>query len=219
MNSRRLIGLTVLFTALAACGGTVTLTYSVSSNIPDTAKSIAVFQAAERVMTRRLPAADVKDSQVKVVPTGSSAIMTIKVQNATAAATAERILGQPFTFDIRLEGPKLPDMGPDETNWLQTGVDGSTVLWVVPITNPDTKEIGVELQFSETGHKLLGQAFKGNTGKHVGIFVRDLLVSKMTIATDTVTDHILISGIPSERVAQIFADDVNVGLHAIFTEK
>lgn len=219
MNPGRLIGLTVLFAGLTACSGDVTLTYSVNSNIPDTAKSLEVFQAAERVMTRRLPAADVKDSQVKVVPTGSSAIMTIKVQNTAAAATAERILGEPFTFDIRLEGPKLPEMGPDETNWLPTGVDGSTLLWVIPITNPDTKEIGVELQFSEKGHELLEAAFKGNKGKHVGIFVRDLLVSKMTIATDTVTDHILISGIPSERVAQIFADDVNVGLHAFFTEK
>ncbi len=219
MNPGRLIGLTALFAALTACSGGVTLTYTVSSNIPDTAKSLEVFQAAERVMARRLPAAEVKDSQVKVVPTGSSATMTIKVSNAAAAATAERILGEPFSFDIRLEGPKLPDMGPDETNWLTTGVDGSTLLWVIPIANPDTKEIGVELQFSKTGLKLLEEAFKGNKGKHVGIFVRDLLVSKMTISTDTVTDHILISGIPSERVAQIFADDVNVGLHAIFTEK
>lgn len=219
MNLGRLIGLTALVTALTACGGDVTLTYSVTSRIPDTAKSFEVFEAAERVMTRRLPAADVKDSQVKVVPSGSGAIMTIKVPSGKAAGVAERILAEPFTFDVRLEGPKLPDMGPDETNWLMTGVDGSTLLWVVPITNPDTKEIGVELQFSEKGHELLQKAFEGNNGKHVGIFVRDLLVSKMTISTETVTAHILISGIPSERVAQIFADDVNVGLHAIFTEK
>ena len=91
------------------------------------------------------------------------------------------------------------------------------MIWIFPITNPDTKEIGAELQFNERGQKLLQDAFTGNIGKSVGIFVRDLLVSKMTISAEVLSSHILISGIPSERVAQIFADDVNVGLHAIFT--
>lgn len=217
MNIGRIIGLTVLSATLAGCNGPVTLTYSIRTNIADDAKSFAVFEASERVMTRRLPAADIKDSQVKVVPSGSGAIMTIQVPDALSAGTAERILAEPFTFDIRLEGPRLPDMPPDQTNWLPSGINGSMLAWVTPVSNPDTKEIGAELQFDARGRSLLENAFKDNLGKHVGIFVRDLLVSKMTIASKDVGDHILIGGIPSERVAQIFADDVNVGLHAVFT--
>ncbi len=218
MNIGRIIGLSVLLVGLAACGGTTTLTYSVHTKMSDPGKAAEIFQASERVMSRRLPSADVKDSFVKVVPSGKdAAVMTIKVPDAAGAETAHRILAETFTFDIRLEGPKLPGDTADETNWLATGIDGSMLQWITPVSNPDTNEIGVELLFDEKGHKLLETAFKGNKGKHVGIFVRDLLVSNMTISAETVSDHILISGIPSERVAQIFADDVNVGLHAIFT--
>ncbi len=215
MKNRRLIGLTFIFTALTGCGAATTLTYSVRTNIDDGGKSFEVFQASERVMIRRLAGADVKNAQIKVIPSESgSAVMTLKMPNAEGVEIARRILSETFTFDIRLEGPKTP---PDETNWLPTGVDGQTLLWVVSISNPDTKDIGVELQFNENGLKLLKKAFKSNRGKHVGIFVRDLLVSKMTIGSENLTDHIIISGIPSEHIAQIFADDVNVGLHAIFT--
>lgn len=219
MNFRRLIGLTALFVALAGCAGPTTLTYSVTSDIADDAKSFAVFEASERVLTRRLAGADVRNAVVTVLPAGNgAAVMSLKVPDAEGAATAERILSEPFIFDIRLEGPKLPGMLEDETNWLPTGVDGSMLLWVIPIANPDTQEIGVELQFNEQGRDLLEAAFKDNKDKSVGIFVRDLLVSRMTITAEAVTDHIIITGIPSEHVAQIFADDVNVGLHATFTK-
>lgn len=218
MNPRHLIGLTVLSLTLAACGGIRSLTYDVRTNLSDSSKYADLFRATERVMVRRLAAAGVKDPKVTVLPSGSgSAVLTMKLPDAAGSDTAKRILSETFTFDIRVEGPKKPDQKADETNWLPTGVEGTDLLWIVPISNPTTKEIGVELQFSEAGRLLLEKAFKGNVGKHIGIFVRDLLVSKMTISTETLTDHIIISGIPSEHVAEIFADDVNVGIHAIFT--
>ncbi len=218
MKNIPLIGLTLAFMVLTGCAETSTLVYSVTTNIAESGKSLQIFQASERVMIRRLAGADVKNPLVIVVPSGSgSAVMTIHTQDAAGKETAERILAESFTFDIRLEGPKMPEALPDEINWVPTGIDGSTLLWITPISNPTTKEVGVELHFNDIGQKLLQEAFKDNVGKSLGIFVRDLLVSKMTISTTQVSDHILISGIPSERVAQIFADDVNVGLHAIFT--
>jgi hypothetical protein len=42
------------------------------------------------------------------------------------------------------------------------------------------------------------------------------MVSKLKVGTEKIADHIIISGIPSYTVAQIFADDVNVGLHTTF---
>lgn len=217
MNFRSLIGISLLCVALTGCGGTKTLTYSVTSNIADQSASTQLYEAAERVMTRRLAGADVKEAQVKVVPNGSGATMTINVPNAAGVETAQRILSEPFTFDIRKEGPRKEGMADGETNWIPTGVDGTMVLWINPIQNPTTKEIGVDLHFSEEGRKGLEAAFQGNKGKEVGIFVRDLLVSKMTIAKEEVSEHIIISGIPNDRVAQIFSDDVNVGLHVTFT--
>ncbi len=218
MKNRLLIGLTVAFMILTGCAGASTLTYTVGTNIADNAKSMELFQASERVMIRKLAGNDIKDAQVTVVPSGSgSAVMTLKLPDAKAADIARAMLSETFTFDIRLEGPKTPGMSEGETNWVPTGVDGSTLLWIYAISNPDTQEIGAELVFNEQGQNLLQAAFTGNKGKSVGIFVRDLLVSKMTITDEVLSSHILISGIPSEHVAQIFADDVNVGLHAIFT--
>jgi preprotein translocase subunit SecD len=217
MNFRSLIGISLLCVALTGCGGTKTVTYTVTTNVDDPSVSAQLYQASERVIVRRLAAADVKDAQVKVVPRGSGATMTVTVTKAADTATLERILNAPFSFDIRKEGPKKAGMVDGETNWIPTGVDGSMLTWISPIENPTTHEIGVDIVFNEKGRTLLQAAFKGNKGKEVGIFVRDLLVSKMTIAKEEVSEHIIISGIPNDRVAQIFSDDVNVGLHVTFT--
>jgi preprotein translocase subunit SecD len=197
MNPRLIIGFSLVFATLTACAGNSTLTYSVKANTTDNNQRAELFVASERVMERRLAAADVKNAQVTVLPTGT----------------------EKFTFDIRIEGPKLAptEDNPDGTNWIATGLNGSMLTWVSPVTNPSNNEIGVELQFLPEGRDLLSTTFKGNKGKSIGIFVRDLLVSKMSINAEEAGDHIIIGGIPSSKVAQIFSEDVNVGLHVTFT--
>ena len=178
-----------------------------------------LIEATERVMLRRLAAAEVQGAQVSTLPTSSgSATLTMKLPNAAASDTAARILSEQFTFDIRLE---LPGANPDKldsSEWQPTALTGSSLQWLQVIASSSTGEVGVELELTPSGRKALGNIFKGNTGKHVGIFVRDLLVSKLKIDSEKVSDHIIISGIPSEKVAEIFADDVNVGLRVSFSQ-
>jgi preprotein translocase subunit SecD len=97
-------------------------------------------------------------------------------------------------------------------------VTAKQLEWIQPLTNPTTSEVGVELQFTDEGKMLLSKAFADNAGKNIGIFVRGLLVSKMTISsTPLQSSHIIIGGIPSAKVAEIFSEDVNVGTHLTFT--
>ena len=203
---------------LSACGSKPVVVYRMSLRAPDAAKAMYLIEATERVMLRRLAAAEVQGAQVSTLPVNSdSATLTMKLPNSAAAGTAERILGETFTFDIRLEKPGANPDQLDTSEWQPTALTGASLQWIQVIASSSTGEVGVELEFTPAGRGILESIFKGNKGKHVGIFVRDLLVSKLKIDSETVSDHIIISGIPSDRVAEIFADDVNVGLRVNFS--
>lgn len=205
--------------ALAACASTANLTYIAKSSTNDAGRSNLLFQATERVLMRRLAAINVTSPKVIVIPqdkTTASVSMTVPSGSANAV---DRIASDPFTFEIKLDnGTVRNGSGAVQTDWKPTGVDGTMLDWVQPVKGPDTSDIGVELRFSPAGREKLNAAFSGNRGKNVGIFVRDLLVSKLKINSDKPSDHIIIGGIPSAKVAEIFADDVNVGLHITFSK-
>ena len=59
--------------------------------------------------------------------------------------------------------------------------------------------------------------FAESEGKNIGIFIRNQLVSKLLVDTDELIDDIIITDIPTVQLANVFADDVNVGLHVTFT--
>lgn len=205
-----------LLATLAACNAGSVLTYTVETDTQDSAKNAALYQASERVIVRKLAGVKIDGVRAEIIPSFEGpATLTVSVPNANAAEATESLLKEPFTFDLRLEQPGATG-APEDVQWLPTGVDGSVLDWVRPVTDP-SGEIGVELQFSPEGRVLLEEAFKGNTGENIGIFVRDLLVSKMQISTESISEHIIIGGIPSAGIAEVFADDVNVGLHVLFT--
>lgn len=203
---------------LAACGSSVQLSYTAKSSVDDPARNTLIFQATERVLTRRLAAVNVASPRVTVVPQDSTTATVNMTVPGASVDTVNRIVSDPFTFEIRMEKGMVKDAaGVEQTDWQPTGVDGSMLDWVQPVQNADSSIIGVELRFSEAGRTKLKEAFRGNKGRDVGVFVRDLLVSKLKINTEVLDEHIVISGIPSAKVAEIFADDVNVGLHISFT--
>lgn len=216
MSIRQTVTAGFVLLALAACSPKQAMTYNAMIDAEDSGKVMALIQASERVLTRRLAAAQVQKSVVTVVPTGGkNALVTLKLPNDEARETAERILSDLFTFEIKIDGGVNADTG--ETDWQPTGIDGTMLTWIQPIRDAKSGALAVELQFTPEGRKALAKAFKNNRGNDIGIFVRDLLVSKLRIESSAPAESILISGIPSEKVAEIFADDVNVGLHVAFS--
>lgn len=206
------------FLAVAACNSqSVTLTYTIQSSTTDTAKNQILLPSAERVITRKLASANITDARVTAIPSGSgSATLTVRLHNAEEAEAADALVQEKLTFDLRIEETAATSAA--DAVWKDTGVTGTHLIWIQPLTNPTNNEIGVELQFTDEGQEKLAKAFMENPSKDIGIFVRDLLVSKMTISTETLSsNHIIIGGIPSAKVAEIFAEDVNVGVHLTFT--
>jgi hypothetical protein len=204
----------LLALSLAACMPKTTLVYEVETDTVDATKNAALFDALERVTLRRFSASQIEGATATVVPAveGPSLFMLTLPSSATAEE-AERILQEPFSFDLLIEKP-APSGNPEESEWLETGIDNTNVLWLQPLVSP-AGDVAVEVQLDDIGKALLEDAFKGHTGKNVGIFVRDLLVSKMSISSETVNSHIVISGIPNAKIAEVFSDDVNVGLHVL----
>ncbi len=208
----------VVILVLSACGAKTTLSYTVHVRAPDSAKATELFRASEAVMTRRLAGATIQGGKVTVIPTGSdSATMTLELPDADAALKAQDILLEPFTFDMRImkSAPDIKTGAPGE--WIPTALTGSSIEWIDVIGDIKTGEISLELELTQSGRTILASVFTDNAGKNLGIFVRGLLVSQIAIGTSPVTDRIVISGIPSAKVAEIFADDVNVGLRTTFT--
>jgi len=220
MKLRRSVVIGFLF-LLAACSGKPVLSYSLSLRTPNAAKAMVLIQATERVLTRRLAALEVKNARVSAIPTGSgTGLLSLRLPDAKAAEDARRILAETFTFDIRIEQGQKSKGDPgnlDQSNWQPTALTGSSIEWIQAIGLSSSGEIGVELQFNAKGRQILETIFRDNQGKDAGIFVRDLLVSKIKIQGKTVSDRVIIGGIPSAKVAEIFADDVNVGLHVFYT--
>ncbi len=209
-----ILGLTLI---LASCGGQ-TLVYTVAVHDTEPAKTQELMQAIQRVMNRRLAAVEVTESQVTAVPTGPmSGTLTLVLPDSESVEKVQSILDETFTFDLRIEKPNADPLSTEPSEWIPTALTGSSLQWVQAIGNTATNEISIDLAFTPAGQAILASVFSNNAGQHVGIFVRDLLVSKLQIASNAPADHVIIGGIPSAKVAEIFADDVNTGLHLTFT--
>lgn len=203
---------------LSACGSGITLQYSIALDVTDPAKVTNLIESSERVLLRRLASFQVENARVKAVPTGgSNGTLTVVVPNAEGEEAAKRILSEQFTFELRIEKEGASETDTAAENWTPTPLTVETLEWAQAIGNRQTGDITVDLQFKESAKPLLSKLFKDAKGKSVGIFVRGLLVSKLKVESTATTEHIIIGGIPSASVAEIFADDVNVGAHVTFT--
>ncbi len=214
------IGILLGCALISACAPSTTqLQYEISVDRDAPAEVVNLIEASERVMKRRVAALGVQNPNVIAIPTGNSGgTLTIDVPDEQLVTRIRDILAEQFTFDMRLELKETtPDDQNAEENWEKIGVENQHLIGVQVVSDAKTGEVAVELLFSDEGRALLTNAFAKNKGRTVGIFVRGVLVSKLKIESGAVSDHVVISGIPSAFVAQIFADDVNMGLHVAFT--
>lgn len=217
---RGFIVLTGLCLLLSACGGSKVVSVTATVRADDPSQSLFLMEATERVLTRRLAAVPIANPTVSVTPSGSgSAVVRVTVPDAAAVESVQRILAEDFSFDMRLgkttSGNAPSD--PAEDSWGPPVLTEADLQWAQAIGNSATGVVSVELLFTPQGQKNLEGLFRGNRGQDIGIFVRDLLVSKLRITDEKVQERIVISGIPNAKVAQIFADDVDVGLRVSFS--
>ena len=213
-----MIGVSAVTALLLAGCATQTFTYKVTLKTDDTDKRTELVKAVRRVIERRLeaigeePSIDVRNEQGQI-------IVDVNVEDPIIGESLTEQLQEPFSMRIMTQ---VADGKGDITvegqgSFKESGITEEHLLWVSagPDTNPEKGR--VLLEFSDQGRTLMGQVFRQNSGKYIGLFVRNRLVSKLLVESTEVKDTILITDIPSPILAEIFADDLNVGLYVTFT--
>lgn len=214
---------------LAGCGGNYVTTYNLAIAGVKKEQQQEILNAVDRVMKRHI-AGFKMDARATVNPRGEGGELTITFKDPQSKKVLSESIERPFTFEIKSLTLGITDISKAElADWHTTGVTGKDLSWIQAIGDKATGKIGVELQFTENGRERFSAAIQSlskeaamkspSTEPVVGVFVRDVLVSTLQVTGDDVSKRIIISGIPSPAIAQVFADDVNVGLHVTFVPR
>lgn len=235
---RRFLALSLLTSlALAGCGSP-TVTLVLDFDTTDQEEQTVLLQAATRVIGRRLSRWEgVTPEKITATPQGSgSTLLAFDVTNAEARRSLVEELQRPFSLQIMLRsaeekglpteaqasggerGAKAGDLYVEEQGWFnETGITERHIAWVDAATEADGKRGAVRLNFTEDGRALFANLVKANPKGILGLFVRGTLMSKMQIEGTELNGDITIREIPNALLADIFADDVNVGTHVTFS--
>ncbi len=204
--------------ACSACAPKpVTLTYDLSFTEGTTpSRQMVLTRAVESVVKRKLKTLDADSVLVRTTLSASGVGLLTLQALSDQKEMIQGLLNEKFTFEIKGEKkPLQKGETPSPQNWEATGLQGDMLMWASDEGMANGKS-AVVLEFTDEGKKILATVFQRYQGKSIGIFVRDILVSKLTVDGKVDPDRIAITGVPSAQVAKIFVDDVNVGLHVSF---
>ncbi len=215
--------LLVLGVLLAACTQTAThsQSYKLTIDEKDTAKQTELVEASTRVIDRRLGSMGDKLTTHSVTGTGASVVLTVTATSTGALARVTEQLQQPFDIQFMSEAPEADAdlVVAGHGGFKATGITENDIDWTIVSADPTSGKARVELQFTPAGMTHMQSVFKANEGKIIGLFVRKKLISKLLVNSDAMKEHVVIGGIPTLEIAKAFSDDVNVGLHVVFTQQ
>ena len=213
----------LLLPLLLGCSSTGSITYRLDID-PTVAveRSSDLTLASMRVIERRLEnlGEDILEKDITFEDGAPHISLTVSDPSALDLLTNQ--LTAPFTLRIMEEVPEKEAtiIVGVHGGFRETGITEKHLRWVEASTDGDVLDKGrATLQFTEEGRKLMSELFKKDKGKHIGLFVRGKLMSKLLVESDTLKDDIIIHDIPSVEFAHVFADDVNVGLYVTFSPR
>lgn len=208
----------------AGCGTPATLVYNVTFDTTDKNIMSDLATAGQHVMERRLAAlgGSLIDYKVNYDEKTNVTIITAEVDTQEHADALNAQMTEPFTLDVRVTADKeepgdivikgqgifhATDVTKDDFGWMTGNA-----------TEGDALQHGqVTIGFTEKGSEKMRTLFRKYDGKAMGIFVRGMLVAKIKLQNEKIDRTITIKSIPSREIAEVFADDMNVGLHMTFT--
>lgn len=230
-----------LLPALAAfiivgCKGSTVLSYDLIFDIEETGKQNILSLASMRVIERRLANIGEEAIDLGIAKKNGTTRITVELENEIAAEIIHEELTTPFKLRIMSEAE---DTGEEEAEdgeeaeaerdvshneifveghgvFLEAGITEEHIRWLEASEEAGGKG-RVTISFTEEGRDAMESIFSESEGKIIGLFVRERLVSKLLVSTDTLEDEIVITDIPTVELARIFADDVNVGLYVTFS--
>ena len=178
-------------------------------------------RAVNRVIERRVESMNGKVTDLKNTLTDAGADVSFTISPGKLAAPLTDQLVSPFSFQLMraAKATEKPDLTiAEKGGYMQMGVTEKDVLWLYAGQDDATKKGWVRILFTEEGKKKVKDALSQTKGMQVALIVRNQLVS--TFQSQGVgRENIMIDGVPTAELAGIFADDVNVGVHASFVPK
>ncbi len=205
---------------LAACSSEQTVTYRLDFDVTDKTVQDTLTKTSMEVVERRLGHLGVQLIKKETTTKDDKTFLSVTLPDAESATALtgeltatfdlkvmrEASAGQPF--DVTIEG---------RGSFADTGINQEDFEWVEAHRDEATGKGAVGLTLTADGQKKMQTLFKTMKGKSIGIFVRGKLVSLLKIQTDEAPANLIIRDVPSPDIAQIFADDMDVGLHVTFT--
>ncbi len=217
---KRFISVLAVSMLLVSCSGKPVARFALSFDIADTNVQQALTLTSMRVVERRVEhlGEELVDKQINTKGSGTTLTLTLKTSEGIKALISE--LTAPFSMRVMVQtgSGETADISVEgHGSFRETGITEKDLEWVDARKDPVTGKGEVRMDFTADGKEKMKVLFKQVKGKNIGLFVRDRLVSQLHVETDIFPNTILIRDVPSAELAQVFADDMVVGLHVTFT--
>lgn len=210
---------------LASCSdsGDASVRYVLTSDLTDQERLSQVPATVKRLLENRVLALDgvTKSVTVEQDAKGFTAVVTLSGSDMSILDTLTERITEPLTIRFMTEAPlEEADIVIAETEgYKETKLTEDHIDWMTWSAHPVLNTGEVTIVLTEEGKALRKEIFGQNVGKNIGIFVKQRPVYKLTVDEndDEQPDSVVLRNIPSPEMAQIFADDMNIGLHVTFT--
>lgn len=205
---------------LTACSTQQTVKYRLDFDIEDKNIQQSLLTTSQEVIERRLAHLGKQMVSKSVEIVDGKPVLHITLPDADTAKALTDELTEPFNLTVMGEtgpGEKVDVTIQDRGNYTKSDITEQDFEWVEARKDPNSNKGEVGLKLTDEGKTKIQALFKRMKGKSVGIFVRGNLVSLLKVETDQVPNDLIIHDVPSADIAQIFADDMDTGLHVIFT--
>lgn len=208
---------------LAACGSgqPATVTYDLAFNVTTPEQIENLTNAAMRVAERRMDNMGVLQPGKEFGKDGTPSLV-LTLPDQAGADELTRQLTAPFSMKIMKQTPEgaTPDLESDEMGkFSDTGI--STLDFVGVEAGKDANGvIGARITLTPQGAEKLRALYAEQNGKQIGVFIRNKLIVKIAVTDSRLDDDkIDVPNIPNVQIAEAFMDDVNVGLHVVYTPR
>ncbi|MDP7477063.1 MAG: hypothetical protein QF442_01290 [Candidatus Peribacteraceae bacterium] len=207
---------------LTSCGQSSTLSYDVEFKSNDRNRMANLTLATKRIVTRRLRRFDSNLLDYDVDYGEGTASISIEVDNAKAANALDEEMLAPLVLEIRtqVEEALEGDIEVEGQGFFRASTISSDDFdWVVGGKSQSGPNGQVTLIMTDEGSENMKKIFADHQDESIGLFLRGRLTALFTANGENFEQSIVIPNVPTEQMAEIFADDMNVGIHMKFQKK
>jgi len=207
---------------LSACGGSLTsekATYALTINMTGATVVDNLTNAAMRVVERRIDAMGVVNQKNEFGEGNKSIIVSMPDKEGIDELT--RQLTRPFVLEVvkQTESGSTPDFTVEKLGGFSKTNIGTADFVGVEVGTDANKKARARMILTTEGRQKLKTLLAEQDGKMIGIFLHDRLISAFEASSSNQVEDLQIQNIPNLLMAEVFMDDVNVGLHVVFTPK